>query len=66
MPDEKDQQFSKRYSISFNREQVDTLEQLAKRNDVSVSWLVRLAVDEFIKRHRDQKLELDFRAVRNE
>ncbi len=63
MPDAKDEQFSKRFSISFNREQVEALEQLAKQNDVSVSWFVRLAVSEFVTRHRDRQLKLDFSQI---
>jgi len=58
--------FAKRYSVSFSHDQVEALERLAKRNAVSVSWVVRLAVETFLERSRDPQLELDFGAIRND
>lgn len=57
-------EFSKRHSISFSSEHLKALESLAERNNVSISWLVRLAVGEFIHKHRDTQLPLDFRYQR--
>ena len=61
-----DMQLIKRYSISFSQEQAGALEQLAKRNAVSVSWVVRLAVERFLERSRDPQLALDFSAIRDD
>ena len=66
MAGDKDIQFVKRYSISFSQEHAEALEQLAKRNGVSVSWVVRLAVERFLERSRDRQLELHFGAIRND
>ena len=60
MATEKLGQLKKRYCISFSQDQAELLEKLAKRNDVSVSWLVRLAVDDFTRRQGDQQLRLRF------
>ena len=60
MAADKESQFPKRYCVSFSQDQADTLEDLARRNAVSVSWLVRLAVDDFIRERRDQQLRLKF------
>jgi len=58
-------ELTKRHSVSFSQEQLEALEELSKRNGVSISWLVRLAVGEFIIRHRDTQLPLDFRTERD-
>ena len=58
-----DIRMSKRYSVSFSHPQVDALEELSNRNAVSVSWLVRFAITEFIKRHGDSQLPLDFHGI---
>jgi predicted transcriptional regulator len=33
-------------------EQVEKLERIARREDVPVSWLIRRAIDEFLKRKK--------------
>jgi predicted transcriptional regulator len=60
MATDKQSQFPKRYCVSFSQDQADALEDLARRNAVSVSWLVRLAVDDFIRERGDQQLRLKF------
>jgi len=39
-------------AIRLKPEQVKKLERLAVREDVPVSWLIRKAIDEFLKRRR--------------
>ena len=62
MAEEKLGQLKKRYCVSFSRDQAELLEEFAKRNGVSVSWLVRLAVDDFTGRQGDRQLRLRFEA----
>ncbi len=62
MATEKLGQLRKRYCVSFSQDQAESLEEIAKRNGVSVSWLVRLAVDGFMHRQGDQQLRLRFGA----
>jgi predicted transcriptional regulator len=39
-------------AIRLKPEQVEKLEKIALREDVPVSWLIRKAIDEFLKRHK--------------
>jgi len=39
-------------AIRLKPEQVKKLERLAVREDVPVSWLIRKAIDEFLKRRK--------------
>jgi predicted transcriptional regulator len=39
-------------AIRLKPEQVKKLERLAVREDVPVSWLIRKAIDEFLKHHK--------------
>ncbi len=55
-----DKAIEKRYTVSFNPTQVEGLERIAARNAVAVSWIVRLAVDEFLRSHASGQLKLDF------
>jgi predicted transcriptional regulator len=41
-----------RVTVSVTSEDFDTLNMLANRDDVSVSWVVRRAMDEYLRRHR--------------
>jgi predicted transcriptional regulator len=50
----------KRYTVSFDREQSDRLEEMARANNVTVSWVVRAAVEAFLRKHRDPQLRLEF------
>jgi predicted transcriptional regulator len=39
-------------AIRLKPEQVEKLEKIALREDVPVSWLIRKAIDEFLKRQK--------------
>jgi predicted DNA-binding protein len=39
-------------AIRLKPEQVEKLAKLSIREDVPVSWLIRKAIDEFLKRHK--------------
>ena len=64
VPDKKESPLAKRFCVSFNDAQVGALQEMADRNDVSVSWLVRYAVEEFLENHSDPQLRLDFQMGR--
>ena len=38
--------------VRLKPEQVKKLEKIAVREDLPVSWLIRKAIDEFLKRHK--------------
>ncbi|WP_062114870.1 ribbon-helix-helix protein, CopG family [Aureimonas sp. AU40] len=48
-----------RVTASLSREQERALKELAARHKVSVSWLVRHAVDQLVERGCDAQLPLD-------
>jgi len=39
-------------AIRLKPEQVQKLDKIARREDVPVSWLIRKAIDEFLKRKK--------------
>jgi len=39
-------------AVRLKPEQLKKLEQIALREDLSVSWLIRRAIDEFLKRKK--------------
>ncbi len=39
-------------AVRLKPEQVKKLEKIAVREDLPVSWLIRKAIDEFLKHHR--------------
>jgi len=41
-----------RVTVSLTPGDYDTLNRLANRDDVSVSWVVRRAIHEYLRRHR--------------
>lgn len=49
-----------RVTASLSRKQEAVLKELATRHKVSVAWLVRYAVDQFIEQGSDAQLPLDF------
>lgn len=63
MDDKKEDGLTKRFCVSFTDSQAAAMEELARRNGVSVSWIVRYAVGEFIEALRDKQLRLDFRST---
>lgn len=50
---EKTKKFGPRVTVSVTAGDYDTLNVIAGRDDVSVSWVVRRAIDEYLRRHRD-------------
>jgi hypothetical protein len=50
---EKSKKFGPRVTVSVTSVDYDTLNVIAGRDDVSVSWVVRRAIDEYLHRHRD-------------
>lgn len=50
---EKSKKFGPRVTVSVTAGDYDTLNVIAGRDDVSVSWVVRRAIDEYLRRHRD-------------
>ena len=65
MPVRKRHSGDRRRTVSFDRDLVQALDELARKNGVSFSWLVRHAVSEFVETHKDQQLKLDFRITEN-
>ncbi|MBX9989347.1 ribbon-helix-helix domain-containing protein [Phreatobacter oligotrophus] len=53
---EKPKKFGPRVTVSVTAGDYDTLNVIAGRDDVSVSWVVRRAIDEYLRRHRDPQL----------
>jgi predicted transcriptional regulator len=39
-------------AVRLKPEQVEKLEKIAVREDLPVSWLIRRAIDEYLKRHK--------------
>jgi predicted transcriptional regulator len=39
-------------AIRLKPEQIEKLERMAVREDVPISWLIRKAIDEFLKRQK--------------
>ncbi len=50
---EKLKKFGPRVTVSVTARDYDTLNVIAGRDDVSVSWVVRRAIDEYLRRHPD-------------
>ncbi|HUC59280.1 MAG TPA: ribbon-helix-helix protein, CopG family [Streptosporangiaceae bacterium] len=44
---------SNKYSLRLDTEQRAKLEQIAQRKDRDLSYVIRKAIDEYIKRHQD-------------
>ncbi|HZT26587.1 MAG TPA: ribbon-helix-helix protein, CopG family [Pseudolabrys sp.] len=50
----KSRKFEPRLTVSLTRSNYDTLNALAEKDDVSVSWVVRRAIDEYLRKHRKE------------
>lgn len=50
----KQRKFGPRHTVSLTRSDYGSLAALAEKNDVSVSWVVRRAIDEYLENHRDE------------
>ena len=48
----KSRKFGLRVTVSVTGSDYDTLNALADKDEVSVSWVVRRAIDEYLRRHR--------------
>ena len=49
-----------RITVSVSESNHATLTELAHKHDVSISWLARQAIDEFIENHKDPQMQLPF------
>ena len=52
---------SDRISISLAHGQREALEEIAVRNNATMSFIVRYALNEFLERHEGKQLPLSFR-----
>lgn len=50
----KHRKFGPRLTVSVTGRDYDALSALAEKDDVSVSWVVRRAIDEYLDNHRDE------------
>ncbi len=50
----KSRKFEPRLTVSLTRSDYDTLNALADKDDVSISWVVRRAIDEYLRKHRKE------------
>lgn len=46
-----------RTTVSLPSEQLQTLQEMADLNGLSVSWLIRQAISDFLATHSDKKFE---------
>ena len=51
---EKSKKFGPRLTVSLTGGDYDTLNALAEKDQVSVSWVVRRAIDEYLRRHQKE------------
>ncbi|MCT9000247.1 ribbon-helix-helix domain-containing protein [Chelativorans intermedius] len=59
MPNRKKAKPMKRVTITVDPDDYETLDQLARRSDVSASWLIRRSMREFLERHgEDRRIEV--------
>lgn len=49
----KSRKFGPRLTVSLTGTDYDTLNALADKEEVSASWVIRRAIDEYLERHRD-------------
>lgn len=50
----KPRKFGPRLTVSLTGSDYDALSALAEKDDVSVSWVVRRAIDEYLDNHRHE------------
>jgi predicted transcriptional regulator len=50
----KSRKFGPRLTISLTGSDYATVNALAEKDDVSASWIVRRAIDEYLRRHRKE------------
>jgi|GEM_PF-7047938 len=56
---------SDRITISLARGQKLALEEIAEKNQATLSFIARIAIEEFVSRHTERQLPLDFRIETN-
>ena len=50
-----------RFSVALDEQEYVELSSMAEKHRVSMAWLVRHAVTEFLERYRSEELQLPFR-----
>lgn len=50
----KHKKFGPRLTVSLTERDYDALTALAEKDDVSVSWVIRRAIDEYLDNHRHE------------
>lgn len=59
MPNRKKAKPMKRVTVTVDPDDYEALDQLARRSDVSASWLIRRSMREFLERHsEDRRIEV--------
>ena len=48
----KSRKFGPRLTVSLTNDDYDTLNAIAEKTEVSLSWVVRRAIDEYLRKHR--------------
>lgn len=62
----KSRKFGPRVTVSVTGSNYDTLNALADKDEVSVSWVVRRAINEYLRKHRkDFEPAMPLSAIRN-
>lgn len=55
MPNRKKTKPMKRVTVTVDPDDYEALDRLARRSEVSASWLIRRSMREFLQRHRDDE-----------
>ena len=58
LPESRRSRKGSRITVSLSERDHATLTELAERHDVSISWLTRQALVEFIDKHKDTQAQL--------
>lgn len=51
-----EEEHCQRMSISFTPEQMQAVVEYCQRNERSVSWVIRKALEDWLERHKDDRL----------
>lgn len=62
---ERSRKLGPRVTVSVTRGDYDILNALADREDVSVSWVIRRAIQEYLRRHRHSPNSANSPLVKN-
>ncbi|WP_429139066.1 ribbon-helix-helix protein, CopG family [Aminobacter sp. BE110] len=55
---ERPKKLGPRVTVSVTPGDYDVLNKLAERDDVSVSWVIRRAIQEYLRRHRSSSVDM--------